>query len=148
MEIRTLDSDDLEPLAHLFDQYRAFYRQPSDLDGARSFLSQRLTRGDSAIFGALINDDMVGFVQLYPSYTSVGMGRMWILNDLYVHADARRKGVAVALMNIAREFAEMTESALLVLATEKNNTQAQALYEKLGYQRDEDFHHYELALDQ
>lgn len=147
MDIRALDSTDLEPLAHLFDQYRVFYRQPSDLDAARTFLSQRLARGDSAILGAHLGDHLAGFTQLYPSFTSVGMARLWILNDLYVAEDSRRKGVATALMNAAREFAEMTDAARLVLSTERDNTGAQKLYEHLGYHRDQDFYTYELPLD-
>lgn len=147
MEIRALQSDDLEPLAHLFDQYRVFYRQTSNLDAARSFISQRLSRGDAAILGAFVDSELVGFTQLYPSYTSVGLGRIWILNDLYVREDARRYGVATALMEAAREFAEMTGSRRLVLATEIHNEKAQRLYEKLGYRREEDFYVYELALD-
>lgn len=147
MEIRALETQDHEPLAHLFDQYRVFYRQETDVDAARAFVGQRLSRGDAAIFGAFVNDELVGFTQLYPSYTSVGLGRIWILNDLYVREDARRKGIATALMQAAREFAEITESRRLVLSTEVHNKGAQRLYENLGYRRENDFYWYELSLD-
>lgn len=147
MAIRALHKDDLEPLARLFDQYRVFYRQASDPEAARSFIAARLARGDAALLGAFVDGDLAGFTQLYPSYTSVGMARIWILNDLYVREDARRLGVATALMDAAREFGAMTGARRLVLATEVNNTRAQRLYEKLGYRREEDFYVYELELE-
>lgn len=147
MEIRALTMDDLEPLAHLFDQYRVFYRQPADPEAARDFIAHRLQREDAALLGAILNGDLAGFAQLYPSFTSVGMQRIWILNDLYVHEDARRKGVATALMTAAREYAELTGAARLELATEKTNRGAQALYEHLGWHRDQDFYHYSLDVE-
>ncbi|NNF62120.1 MAG: GNAT family N-acetyltransferase [Gammaproteobacteria bacterium] len=146
MEIRALDETDLPQLATLFDQYRVFYCQTTDVDAARTFLQQRLSRGDSAILGAIVHDVLVGFVQLYPSYTSVGLGRIWILNDLYVSADARQRGVGAALMGAAREYAEITGARALELATATDNSAAQALYEKLGWQRDDQFYHYSLDL--
>lgn len=147
MEIRALEKQDHEALAHLFDQYRVFYRQESDPEAAKNFVGQRLSRGDSAVFGAFIDDELVGFTQLYPSYTSVGLGRIWILNDLYVREDTRRRGVATALMQTAREFAEITDSKRLVLSTEVHNRGAQRLYERLGYRRENEFYFYELALE-
>lgn len=146
MEIRALGEDDLPQLATLFDQYRVFYRQPTDRAAARTFVSQRLSRGDSAFLGAVVHDVLVGFVQMYPSYTSVGMGRLWILNDLYVSADARKRGVATALMQAAKEYAEMTGARGMALSTARDNHAAQHLYEKLGWQRDEDYFTYELSL--
>ena len=146
MEIRALEESDLPQLAVLFDQYRVFYRQDSDIEASRAFLHQRMSREDSAIIGAIVHDVLVGFTQLYPIFTSVRLGRLWILNDLYVSADARRRGVAAALMHAAEEYAEITGARGLVLATKVDNTRAQALYEKQGWKRDEEFYHYELDL--
>ncbi|MDH3589092.1 MAG: GNAT family N-acetyltransferase [Gammaproteobacteria bacterium] len=143
MEIRALEESDLPQLAVLFDQYRVFYNQTSDIEAARGFLQQRLTRGDSAIIGAIVHDVLVGFTQLYPTYTSVSLGRIWILNDLYVSADARRRGVGAALMHAAQEYAEVTGARGLALATAVDNRKAQGLYKKLGWTRDEEFCHYE-----
>lgn len=144
MQVRALEIGDLQPLAKLFDDYRVFYRQPSDMGAARDFVAQRLQRGDSVLLGAFTDGELVGFMQLYPSFTSVGMAPLWILNDLYVTADARRSGVATALMNAARDHARATGARRVVLATEKSNTSAQRLYERLGYRREEDFFVYEL----
>lgn len=73
----------------LFDAYRQFYRLSLDLDGARRFLSRRLMQSDSTIFLAEQAGIAVGFVQLYPSFTSLSIRPWWVLNDLYVIPESR-----------------------------------------------------------
>lgn len=139
---------DLEAVTSLFDRYRQFYRQPSDLEGARRFVGQRLKRGDSVVLLARTPDlEAAGFTQLYPFWTSVGMRRVWVLNDLFVAERARRRGVARALMEAARVFALEDGAVRLELATEQTNTTAQALYDDLGYDLEDGFLHYALPLD-
>lgn len=136
----------LEALAVLFDQYRVFYDQPSDIDKARLFLQKRFDDRDSVIFAASSHDLIVGFTQLYPSFSSVSMKRVWILNDLFVAPLHRNQGVALSLMAIAKQYAQDTEAIRISLSTQKTNHAAQALYASLGYERDEVFHHYSLRL--
>ncbi len=145
MKIRKAHARDLNQLCELFDGYRQFYQQPEDLDGARDFIEQRLTTNDSVLFVAESEQGLMGFTQLYPSFSSVSMQRLWILNDLFVAADARKKGVAKALMEAARSFAEATDSKGLILETDWDNTQAQALYDGLGYEQQNSTYHYFLA---
>jgi ribosomal protein S18 acetylase RimI-like enzyme len=133
-------------LAPLFDLYRQFYRQPPDLAGAREFLRERLERAESVIFLALEGDRAAGFTQLYPSFSSVSMRRLWILNDLYVTAETRQRGAGCALLERAREFAVETDAKGLELATASDNTPAQRLYEKTGWQKDLEFLHYFLTV--
>lgn len=148
MHLVRATSDHLDVLVNLFDQYRQFYRQESDLAGALRFLGERLERDDSVIFLALNSQHQgMGFTQLYPSFSSVSMKRVWILNDLYVSQDHRRQGVAKALMDRARQLAVETKAKGIVLETEVANTVAQPLYEQLGYSRDSDTYHYQLVLD-
>lgn len=146
MHVRALQRADLEPLAELFDEYRRFYSQAADVEAAREFLAARLRRGDSVLLGADRDGVLVGFTQLYPSFTSVGLARIWVLNDLYVRASARRSGAATALMDAARAYAVATDARRIVLATERDNVAAQRLYEGLGYRREQDFYVYELEL--
>lgn len=140
---------DLDGLAVLFDAYRQFYRQEPDLDGARQFLQARLDAEESVILLARLPEQnaLVGFTQLYPFFSSVRMRRLWVLNDLFVAASARRMGVARALMDAAHAFAAETGAVGVQLATERTNHGAQALYDDLGYVRDGDFYHYEFGLD-
>lgn len=138
---------DLPALVPLFDGYRRFYDQPSDPDRAESFLRERLARGDSVIFIAM--DDAgraLGFTQLYPIFSSVQARTAWLLNDLYVIPEGRRQGVARELMDRARDHAVTSGAAWLALSTQRSNESAQRLYESLGWRRDEEFFHYELAL--
>lgn len=136
----------LDMLAPLFDAYRVFYEQPSDLAGAWNYLQARLSDRQSVVFLARHKDKGLGFTQLYPSFTSIRMRRLWILYDLYVIPEARRQGLGRALLEKARLFARESGAHRLELSTAKDNLSAQALYESLGYVRDEDFYFYELLL--
>ncbi len=137
---------DLDVLVPLFDGYRSFYRQPSDPDLARTFLEQRLTRGESIIFVAERDGEAIGFTQLYPSFSSARARRIYILNDLFVRPDARRHGAGRALLEQASAFARDEGAARLTLSTAVDNRTAQAAYEKAGWQRDEAFYVYNLSL--
>ena len=133
---------DLDALAALFDGYRQFYGQPADSDGARQFLRERLQAADSVILVAEKEKRLVGLVQLYPSFSSVSMKRLWILNDLFVAPAHRRAGVARALMTAAEDFARATVTKGLLLATQKTNAPAKSLYEARGWKLDDQFDHY------
>jgi len=144
-DIRLAGPADLEILVPLFDAYRVFYHTPSDPDAARRFLGARLSAGDSRIYLAIRNGRAVGFAQLYPSFSSLSMKRLWILNDLYVDPEARRSGAGKALMSAAEAFAREDGAKGLALATQIENHTAQGLYAKMGYRRDEGFFHYFLT---
>jgi len=137
--------DDIAVLAPLFDGYRVFYKQISDVAAAQQFVRDRLANNESVIFIARFGEHAVGFTQLYPSFSSVAMQRIWILNDLFVSPTARGQGVAEALLRRAEQFARETRAKRLVLSTATDNVAAQRLYEKLGWQRDMAFYHYELS---
>jgi GNAT superfamily N-acetyltransferase len=139
-------ADDVAMLAPLFDAYRQFYRQPPDVAAARAFLSERLIRSESVVFLAFRGDAPAGFTQLYPCFSSTAMKRMWILNDLFVVPQARRAGVAEALMQRARQFAAETKAENMWLETAVDNHSAQALYEELGWERDDIYYRYNLWL--
>jgi GNAT superfamily N-acetyltransferase len=133
---------DVDQLSLLFDGYRRFYEQPSDVEGARRFLGARLAAEESIVFVAERDGRLLGFTQLYPSFSSGTMNRLWILNDLFVAPEHRRGGVGGALMKAAETFARDTGSKGLVLATQKTNATAKALYERCGWKPDALFDHY------
>ena len=139
---------DVDLVAPLFDAYRQFYRQPSDLALAREFLAERLDRQESVIFLAERDGCAVGFVQLYPLFSSTAARprRLWLLNDLFVAAAVRGGGVGRALLDRARRLAEETGAVGLELATARTNVGAQRLYQSLGYRLDDQFLRYELGL--
>ena len=136
---------DLDDLAHLFDDYRLFYGQRSDLAAAREFLRERIDRDESVIYAAYTGPrEAAGFTQLYPSFSSVSLKPLWILNDLFVRSDIRRGGVARALLERASRHAVETGAKGLVLSTAVTNKAAQTLYESCGWKKDDEFLQYHL----
>ena len=146
LAVRRAGASDLEALASMFDGYRQFYKQPSDIAGARTFLAERIEREQSIIFLAEAETGALGFTQLYPSFTSTGMARIFILNDLFVIPEARGKGVGGALLRHAAEFARGEGAVRLLLSTAVDNFAAQGVYEREGWERDDAFLTYRLAL--
>jgi ribosomal protein S18 acetylase RimI-like enzyme len=141
-----VSSNEVGLVAPLFDAYRQFYGQAADLDGARRFLFERLGRDESVIFAVIENGNALGFTQLYPSFSSVSMKPIWVLNDLFVAGTARRRGIGARLLTAATDHASQTGAARLVLSTAVDNANAQALYERLGWQKDAAFLQYEFEL--
>jgi GNAT superfamily N-acetyltransferase len=145
MQVRAAALPDIEQLSALFDQYRIFYDQESDIPGAIKFIEARMLKNESVVFVAEWENTLYGFTQLYPIFSSVSMKRSWLLNDLYVAEKARGKGVATALLTAAAEYGLSTHSKWLLLQTGNENFSAQALYEKNGWKRVSDLF-YQLSL--
>jgi GNAT superfamily N-acetyltransferase len=138
----TKDLDDLVPL---FDAYRQFYGQRSDPRAARAFLGDRIEHDESVIYVAYADGgEAAGFTQLYPSFSSVSLKRLWVLNDLFVRSDIRRGGVGRALLERARRHAVETGAKGLILNTAVTNKAAQTLYESCGWHREDEFLQYNL----
>lgn len=146
MIIRKAIPSDLGLLSGLFDQYRVFYQQSSDIPGARKFLSDRMEQGESVIFVAFRDGKMIGFTQLYPVFSSVGMKRAWLLNDMFVTEEARGSGAADALLKAAQDMGADTSSRWLMLQTAVTNERAQKVYERNGWVRDEEYFVYNYSL--
>ncbi|WP_262695593.1 GNAT family N-acetyltransferase [Kordiimonas aquimaris] len=143
MKITQAQLSDAGKIAPLFDAYRQFYEQSSDLTEANNYLCMHLKNETSVIFMAISeNGQCIGFTQLYPTFCSVSMRPAWILYDLFVSEDARKKGVADQLMQAAQNFAAQSGATWLRLETALTNIPGQKLYEKLGWKRENDFYTY------
>lgn len=127
----------LEDLIPLFDAYRVFYRQQSDILAARNFLKDRLTKKDSVIYIAYENDVAVGFTQLYFLFSSVSMQPMYLLNDLYIDENQRNKKIGISLINEAKALCREKSYKGLIIQTEPTNN-AQYLYQREGFTKDTD----------
>ncbi len=132
----------LDALAPLFDGYRRFYGQASDIESGRAFLAARLERGESVIFLAQVGAGAAGMAQLYPTFSSVSLVTRWILNDLFVDPAFRRHGVGRALAERCMEHCRESGAGAMMLLTESTNAGAQRLYESLGWERDEKYWRY------
>ena len=145
--IRQAVLTDLEALSELFDQYRQFQGKPADLEACRKFLHDRFNHGESTMFVAALSGLPVGFAQLYPSFSSTALARVFILNDLYVSKHGRRSGVGTALLAAVEEYASSFSACRVSLNVAQDNPSAQDLYEAKGWVRDSEFfmyHHYQL----
>jgi GNAT superfamily N-acetyltransferase len=145
LQIKRADVDDVATIAPLFDSYRIFYKQKSDMQAAEKFLYDRLRLQESIVFFAELNGKAVGFCQLFPIFSSVSIKRTWLLNDLFVVSEARGNGVATALLQTAKGFGFDTHAKWLLLQTGADNKTAQSVYEKNGWQKISDYF-YELPL--
>lgn len=141
MEIKKASLDDLELIVPLFDAYRVFYEQKSDCDAARIFIKERFLRNEALLLLAIDNGKPVGFMQLYTTFSSVSMQPFYILNDLFVISESRKKGIGEALLNEAKEYCKKAGYKGLALETAVSNP-AQKLYERLGWVKDESYLHY------
>jgi ribosomal protein S18 acetylase RimI-like enzyme len=142
VHVRRATVSDIESLADLFDRYRQFQGRQSDLAQARAFLEARLEHDQSILFLAEQGQGAVGFAQLYPSFSSVSLARVFILNDVFVSAESRRQGVASRLLDALEGFAWSHGAVRLTLSAARGNTSAQALYEARGWERDSAFYVY------
>ncbi len=134
---------DLNTVAPLFDSYRVFYKKDSDLGGAMTFLSDRLRNNESVIYLAQDEEgNGLGFIQLYPLFSSTRMSRLWLLNDLFVAPDARRQGIAKLLLERAKEHCRATDARGFFLETGVDNKEGNALYPAAGMTLNDDHNFY------
>jgi ribosomal protein S18 acetylase RimI-like enzyme len=145
MKIIRAHLEHLEDLTPLVDAYRQFYKQPSDLVSVRTYLESRLSKNECVAFIVYEGNETQGFTLLYHHWTTVALGHVWLLNDLYTKPEARRKGVGEGLLNHAADFAKADGAKRIWLRTAIDNFTAQALYEKIGYKRDEQFYRYDFV---
>jgi len=134
IEIKHATLDNIDELALLFDQYRVFYKQTSDLALAKSFLTERIFNNESVIYIAFVAGKAIAFTQLYPKYSSARAIKNWILNDLFVENQFRNSGIATKLIQHVLLFTKNDNSAFVQLETSVDNLNAQKLYDKMGFE--------------
>lgn len=141
--IRKASINDLEPLAELFDAYRVFYKQSSNLKSGKAFLEERILKNESEIFLSLNLDSVLtGFVQLYPIFSSTRMQRLWLLNDLFVNQKYRGQGISKLLLGKAQEMSKLSGACGIILETAKSNEIANKLYINTGFTLDAEHNYY------
>ena len=139
ISVRQAAFSDLEQLSCLFDLYRVFQGKESDVDAARGFLRARFDHGESIVFIAHEGSTPLGFAQLYPSYSSTALARVFILNDLFVNENGRRKGVASALLSALEDYSWAHGASRVTLNVAMDNEAGQRLYEAQGWNKDAQF---------
>lgn len=147
MAVRRATLADLPQLAPLFEAYRAYYGKPPAPQEAEDFLRERMARGESVVLVALAGDGeattapdrIVGFAQLFRGLSSLSLGEVTILNDLFVAPSSRRSGAARRLVEEAIAYARSAGALRIELSTQHTNTRARALYDSLGFVADTEF---------
>jgi ribosomal protein S18 acetylase RimI-like enzyme len=147
MKIKRISIAELDNLVVLFDQYMVFYKQPSAPQKHRAYLNERLANGEATVFIAYDTDEKpVGFVLNYHTFSSVSLGKVIVLNDLFVAPSHRKQGIANSLIDCSIELAKSNGSIRVDLATAHDNLSAQALYEKIGFVKDSEYFSYSLPI--
>lgn len=140
IQIATLEQ--LSEFAELFDQYRVFYRQASDVEKGKNFLRERMTNHETVTFLIKVEEEFAGFAQLYPLYHYKALQRQWLLSDLFVNPEFRGRGLSIALIDRCKKYCEETDACGLLLETEKTNDIGNQLYPKCGFELDQDHNYY------
>lgn len=142
LSVRQATLADLSALSKLFDRYRQYQGQASESAAAHSFLRARLENAESVLFIAESEGKAMGFAQLFPSFSSISLQRVFILNDLFVAESGRRQGTATALLLAVEAYAWSLNAARLTLNVARLNPAAQGLYEARGWKQDDVFFMY------
>jgi ribosomal protein S18 acetylase RimI-like enzyme len=140
MNIIKIDESYLDQLVELFEEYRAFCGFKPSPKYTKVFLKKLICNEESVIFIAVEpgTDNVMGFINLYPCYSSLALRRLWILNDLGVSSHFRGKGVSKALIQKVKEFAKETNAVRIELKTERTNVKAISLYQSMNFVIDND----------
>lgn len=146
MNIKRCDINDLELLIPLFDDYRQHFKQSSEPELIQEFLAQRIESDDVIIYLAHTNNDIHGFVLLYPSYSSIGLSKIWILNDFYLRSGNQKRLMAKQLLDQLVADCKEAGAIRIEVTTRKENHKLHNLYKEYGFEKDYKYDHYFLQV--
>lgn len=132
IEIKLASTNDVIKIEPIFSLYREFYGMEKDIQRTIDFIRERLEGNESILLYAERNGNIVGFTQLYATFSSASLKKAYLLNDLYIIESERNRGIARLLINKSIEIAESEGCVRVSLSTAKDNP-AQILYEKMGF---------------
>lgn len=147
MEIKELEIKELEDFAPIFDSYRQRYKQPSELEKVKQYLLKMLETASSKILLSYENEHITGFIQLYPSFSSIGLAPIWILNDFYIFSGSQKKLTATMLMDEAKKLCQATNAIRVEVNTRKENHKLHKLYKEYGFEKDYKYDYYFLRVN-
>ncbi len=143
MKIREAKSSDINQLSKLFNSYRMFYGKESNIDISKEFLDSRIINKDSKIYVCEVGNNVIGFVQLYPLFSSTRVSKYWLLNDLFVDVKERGNGYSKLLIERAKKLVIESKACGMMLETEKSNNIGNKLYPITGFKMNELSNFYE-----
>ena len=136
--IKEATIENLKQVVDIVMRYRAFYGVDEQRkEDVESFMKSRFENRQSKVFIATSeNDEVIGFIQLYPSYSTVSLKPQWILNDFFVEVAYRHKGYGQALMSFVKEYFR-DKAKGFILVTDIDNFTAKSFYEQNGWKTGE-----------
>ncbi len=137
----------VQAIVPIMEEYRKFCGFDSQEKETQAFITHLIKDNKSVMLLVIEaqSQQVMGFVNLYPSYSTLALKPIWLLNDLAVSSQFRGRGLAKTLMNGALEFAKESGAIRIEFKTEVTNTRAQALYNSLGFSIDEDNVYYRVT---
>ena len=131
---------DLDELLPLMRGYCDFYEvAPADA-ALRALALTLIEHPDTSGVQLIARDDdgtAIGFATLFWSYSTLAATSIGVMNDLYVDAGARSRGLGAALIRTCEAECANRGVLLLEWETAPTNMRAQALYDRFGAARSE-----------
>jgi GNAT superfamily N-acetyltransferase len=121
--------------AELFDEYRQHYGANPAPEAAEAWMRDQVRSERMRVFGAGRGDRLRAMCTVAVIPASLTLRTVWLVRDLYVEPDARRGGLARALLAHVADAARAEGAHRLSLQTEADNTRALDLYAKAGLER-------------
>lgn len=134
-EFRKLLAKDFIQWKSLWNNYLVFYK--TDLpEEITETAWQRIVSGDIESIGVFDNGNLIAFMHFHTQINTWKIGKVYYLEDLFVSCEYRRQGIAKSLIEHLFNFAKNNGYERVYWLTDKNNQQAQALYEQFAHQTD------------
>jgi GNAT superfamily N-acetyltransferase len=123
--------------AELFDEYRQHYGANPAPEAVAGWMRDQVVSDRMRIYVACPPgrvDSAAGICSVVIAPATLTLRTVWLVRDLYVEPDARRHGVARALLAHVADEARVEGAHRLSLQTEAANTRALHLYAKAGFE--------------
>jgi len=134
--IAIVGEDDLADLLPLLRGYCDFYEvdPPDDqlLAMCRALIADPEREGLQLIARDTADGAARGFATVFWTWQTLDAGRIGVMNDLFVHPDARGTGLAAALIEACADRTREHGGKVLAWETALDNVRAQTVYARVG----------------
>ena len=120
--------------AALFDAYRQHYGANPAPEAVERWMREQVINDRMRVYAAGPLDRVHGICSVAVVPACLTLRTMWLLRDLYVDPNARRGGVARALLAQVAEDARAEGAHRVSLQTEATNAIALGLYARAGFE--------------
>lgn len=133
MEIREANQIDLPDLLALVEKYHQFEGIELDDAGRQAALTQLINSDWGKIWVAQVSGRLVAYLALCKGFSIESGGQDGFIDELYVEAQERGKGIGRRLLNLALSEAKAMGIRALYLIAEENNHKALSMYSRVGF---------------